>query len=304
MDCFKVLPGAFKPFHDSLMTKWYWTLGHIILKISVLVMLAGCQSVFYFPLKEKLFDPAKIKMQPEDVFLKTQGGNTIHGWYFQATHPQESKGTLLFFHGNAENLTSHFLMFHWLPAKGYNYFIFDYPGYGLSTGKPTPESTVEAGIAAAQWLHLRKDSRPLIIYGHSLGGIVALRTVEEIKGAVPLRNVVIEASFSSYQQMGRNVLGRRWWTWPFQPITYLVLSDEYAPKSLESIAPVPLLFIHGNEDRAVELKNTEKMFLEAKEPKEIWVVPGGHHGDLYEVRNGELREQFLSYLSKTSTAAH
>jgi len=272
------------------------------LKCIALLALTGCQSFFYFPLKDKLFDPARIKMHPEDVYLKTASGETIHGWYFTATDANNSKGTFLFFHGNAENLTSHFLMFHWLPDKGYNYLIFDYPGYGASTGKPTPEGTVEAGVAAAQWLHLKKDSRPLIIYGHSLGGIVALKTAEEIKDKIPLRNIIIEASFSSYQQMARNVLSRRWWTWPFQPLTYLVISDKEAPKDLSEFSPIPMLFIHGNEDHAVEMKNTEKMFTAAKPPKEIWIVPGGHHGDLYEIRNGELREQLLSYLSKTSTA--
>ncbi|KYG64477.1 phospholipase [Bdellovibrio bacteriovorus] len=284
------------------MTK-FSELRRTFLKCIALLSLTGCQSYFYFPMKEKLFDPAKIKMQPEDVFLKTQSGNTIHGWYFPATTVTESKGTLLFFHGNAENLTSHFLMFHWLPAKGYNYFIFDYPGYGLSTGKPSPESTVEAGMAAAEWLHLKKDSRPLIIYGHSLGGIVALRTVEEIKNEVPIRNVIIEASFSSYQQMARNVLSRRWFTWPLQPISYVVISDNYAPKSLADISPLPLLFIHGADDYAVELKNSEKMFAAARSPKEFWVIPGGHHGDLYELRNGELRDQLLAYLSKTLTVS-
>lgn len=262
--------------------------------------LTGCQSFFYYPLKEKLFDPAKVKMQPEDVFLKTQSGNTVHGWYF-ASAQKDSRGTLLFFHGNAENITSHFLMFHWLPAQGYNYFIFDYPGYGLSDGQPTPENTVEAGIAAAEWLHQKKDSRPLIIYGHSLGGIVALKTTEEIKDRIPVRNIVIEASFRSYKGMGRSVLSRRWWTWPLQPITYLVLSDSYAPKSLSDFSPIPMLFITGSDDKAVEPENTHKMFAEAAAPKELWVIPGGHHGDLYELGHRELREQFTSYLSKTST---
>ncbi|NUN05396.1 MAG: alpha/beta hydrolase [Bdellovibrio sp.] len=274
----------------------------VIFGCVALAVLAGCQSFFYFPLKEKLFDPARIKMQAEEVFLKTVSGNTIHGWYFPATTKGPSKGTLLFFHGNAENLTSHFLMFHWLPGQGYNYFIFDYPGYGVSTGTPNPESCVEAGIAAAEWLQLKKDTRPLIFYGHSLGGIVALRTAEEVKQTLPIRNIVIEGSFSSYQRIARHVLSRRWFTWPLQPLAYVVMSDEYAPKSLASLSPIPLLFIHGDADNAVEPKNSEVMFAEAAQPKEHWVVPGGGHGNLFEVNNRQLREQLLSYLAKTSTA--
>lgn len=242
-------------------------------------------------------------MNPDDVFLKTKSGNTIHAWYFP-TNEKVDKGTVLFFHGNAENLTSHFLMFYWLPSHGYNYLILDYPGYGLSTGKPTPASTVEAGIAAAEWLNEKKDTRPLIIYGHSLGGIVAMKTVEEIKDSIPIRNLIVEGSFSSYQKMGSYVLSRRWWTWPLQPLSYLTLSDEYAPKSLPNLSPIPLLFIHGSEDSAVELENTKLMFQKAAAPKDLWIVEGGHHGDLYEIRRGELREQLLSYLAKTSTAGN
>lgn len=265
--------------------------------------LLGCQSFFYFPLKEKLFEPKNIRMNPEDVFLKTKTGNTIHAWYFP-TSEKVDKGTVLFFHGNAENLTSHFLMFYWLPSYGYNYMILDYPGYGLSTGKPTPASTVEAGIAAAEWLHEKKDARPLIIYGHSLGGIIAMKTVEEIKDTVPIRNLIVEGSFSSYRKMGSFVLSRRWWTWPLQPLSYLTLSDKYAPKPLAGLSPIPLLFIHGSEDPAVELENTTAMYKEAAVPKDLWIVEGGRHGDLYEIRRGELREQLLSYLAKTSTAAN
>lgn len=268
-----------------------------------MLLLSSCQSYFYFPLKEKLFDPARIGMKPEDIYLQTRSGNTIHAWYFASTQ-KESKGTVLFFHGNAENISSHFLMFHWLPNQGYNYLIFDYPGYGQSTGEPTPENTVEAGIAAAEWLHEARETRPLIIYGHSLGGIVAMKAVEEIKDTVPLRNVIIEASFPSYQGMGRNVLSRRWWTWPFQPLTYLVLSDSQAPKEIARISPIPMLFITGTNDIAVEPKNSQKLFEKASQPKEIWMVPGGQHGNLYEVNGRSLREQLMSYLSKTSTASN
>lgn len=267
-----------------------------------MLLLTGCQSFFYFPRKEKLYDPARLNMQYEDVYIKTPSGESLHAWYFKSTTAEESKGTFLFFHGNAENLTSHFLMLHWLPAQGYNYLIFDYPGYGTSSGTATPEGTVEAGVAAANWIHQYKDTRPLIIYGQSLGGIVALKTAEEIRGTLPIRNVIIEASFSSYEKMSRVILRRHWFTWILQPITYLVISDKYAPKSLSGLSPIPLLFLCGTDDGIVELSNSEAMYAEAQEPKELWPIPGGRHGNLYEIRGGEVREQLLSYLSKTSTA--
>ncbi len=145
-----------KPLHDPRMTN-FWKVRRTFFGCIALLSLVGCLSFFYFPRKEQLDDPARVKMKQEEVYFKTSSGETIHAWYFAATTTEKSKGTFLFFHGNAENITSHFLMFHWLPTQGYNYLIFDYPGYGRSTGKPTPRGTVEAGIAAAEWLHKNKD---------------------------------------------------------------------------------------------------------------------------------------------------
>jgi fermentation-respiration switch protein FrsA (DUF1100 family) len=260
-----------------------------------LIFSVGCQSLFYFPRTEKLFDPARVQLTPEDVYYKSADGNMMHAWYFEAKTPK-AKGTFLFFHGNAENLTSHFLMFRWLPDAGYNYLIFDYPGYGTSGGTPTPEGTVQAGVGAAEWLVANKKPDNLIIYGASLGGIVALRTVEEIKGKIPVTHIIIDASFPSYQGIGRTVMARSWITWVLQPLSYLVLSDKWAPTDLAMFSPTPMLFIAGDQDNVIEPVNSEKMFKLAKEPKQLWMIPGGHHGDIYEINRGENRQRLLDYL--------
>ena len=261
------------------------------------VFSTGCQNLYYHPRTEKLFDPARVQLTHEDIYFKSSDGNMLHAWYFAAKTPK-AKGTLLFFHGNAENLTSHFLTFRWLPDAGYNYLIFDYPGFGTSAGKPTPEGTVKAGVAAAEWLIANKKPESLIIYGASLGGIVALRTAEEIQGKIPMSHIIIEASFGSYQKMGRYVLDRSWITWAFQPLTYLVLSDKWAPKNMAAFAPTPMLFIAGEDDWVVEPENSQLLYKAASDPKQIWMIPGGHHGDLYEIKNGENRKRLLEYLGR------
>lgn len=295
----------FETIHDFIMSnfsqgprKKQRQFFFFFLKCIALLSLLGCQSLFYFPSKEVYFSPSPKK---EDVFFESDLKDRIHAWYFPAVDPQHSLGTLLFFHGNSENVTSQFLMFQWLPSQGYNYLVFDYPGYGKSSGSPTPESTVMAGVAAARWVHQYKDQRPLIIYGHSLGGIVALKVVEKLKSEIPIRAIVAEASFSSYKKMAGSILGRRWWTWPYLPFTRFVVNDDWAPESVAHLSPIPILFIHGSEDHTVNIENTEKMYSEAHEPKELWIIPGGHHGDLFELRGGELRGQFLAYLAKTLT---
>lgn len=260
-----------------------------------LIFSVGCQSLLYHPQVEKLFDPARVELTPEDIYYKSSDGNMLHAWYFAAKTPK-AKSTLLFFHGNGQNLTAHFLTFRWLPEAGYNYMIFDYPGYGTSGGKSTPEGTVKAGVAAAEWLMTNKKPESLIIYGSSLGGNVALRTAKEIKGKIPMSHIIIEASFESYQGIGRKVLARSWITWLFQPLAYLVLSDKWAPTDLSMFSPTPMLFIAGTDDTMIEPENSEDMFKLAKEPKQLWLIPGGHHGDTYEINKGEHRQRLLDYL--------
>ncbi len=284
-------------------------LSRLVLALSFTSVMSGCSSFFYYPSTVNFYSPSKVNLQEEDVFFKDSLNNSIHAWWFSAQCDPDakgqvhSKGTVVFFHGNAENITTHFLMLYWLPQAGYNYLIFDYPGYGSSSGRPHQENTLAAGVAAIQWVHEHKDAGPLIIYGHSLGGNVALRSVEVVKDKIPLRNVIIEASFPSYRGIAGGVLRRSWITWLFSPLGWLFVSNAEAPRDLASISPVPLLFIHGDADRGVEVDYSRKMFALAKEPKQLWIVPGGMHGDTYFRERGKYRGLLLDYLEKTAPAA-
>ena len=75
---------------------------------------------------------------------------------------------------------------------------------------------------------------------------MALRSVLDKKDEVPIRHLVVDSSFSSFQSIGRQKLSLSWLTWPFQFLPYLLLSDRYAPKDLSPISPIPVLVIHGH----------------------------------------------------------
>lgn len=273
-------------------------------------VLVGCSSLLYYPRQDLLYDPQKLNLTPQDIWVK-DGGYSIHAWLFNPTpssslsqqkdvtnSTQPTKGTFVFFHGNAENLTSHYLSLVWLLDYNYSFIIFDYPGYGQSAGKPSPESTVEAGKLVLKWVHQKIDSRPLIVYGQSLGGIISLRTVQEVKDQIPFKKVIIDSSFNSYQKIGRRVLSRAWITWLFQPLAYVLLSDQHAPKNLLSLTPIPLLFIHGDADKTVDSIFSEEMYKEAIEPKELWMIPKGFHGGTFYVNKGAYRAKLIEYVEK------
>lgn len=266
----------------------------IFLYLCLTVLVGGCSSLLYYPTQGQHFNPARIPLKYEDVYVTNKFGQKIHAWYFRSVGP--NKGTFLFFHGNGENLTSHFIAFYWLPAMGYSYLIFDYPGYDKSEGQPTPENTVETGKDVLRWLNQNKGDGPLYIYGQSLGGNIALRVALDMKNEVPFKAVIVDGTFASYQNIGRAVLAKQWFTWPLQFLPYLVLSDKYAPNKLNELPPIPLLVIHGELDPVIPVEEGKKLFAKASEPKQLWLLPEGHHGDSFFTEKGAYRKKLIEYI--------
>jgi fermentation-respiration switch protein FrsA (DUF1100 family) len=258
------------------------------LMISLIFFTTGCSHLLYYPMQGHRHNPGQVQLKYEDIQFSDESGNSLSGWWIPAS-TKEVKGTFIFFHGNAENMSTHFLSMKWLPEQGYNYFIFDYPGYGKST----------SGHAAIKWVHKNKDSNPLIIYGNSLGGIVALRAAIDLKKDVPILAFIADDTFSSYRRVARVKLSRHWLTWLFQPLAYVVLSDKWAPDP-KDLSPIPLLVIHGDSDNTVETVNGKKLFAEAAEPKEFWLKKDGVHGDTFWRHNFIYRTKVLDWIRSVS----
>jgi uncharacterized protein len=261
------------------------------------ILVSGCSGIYYLPRlsQKKIFDPSRVALT-ETVHIALKDGTQIHGWWFGAK-TAKSLGTVIFFHGNAENLTSHFMNLAWLPWESYNYFIFDYPGYGLSTGEPTPENTVEAGKEALRWVAKNKDSSPLIVFGQSLGGAVAHRSVLDLQKEISFRALILDSTFMSYRSLARKKASEHFITWLFQPVAWLLMSDSFAPEDPMQRAGIPLLVIHGDADRVVPFSEGERVFAESAEPKEFWRIPGGQHSDVFWGHDKVYRKKFVEYLA-------
>jgi fermentation-respiration switch protein FrsA (DUF1100 family) len=276
-----------------------------ITKLSLLLVfsaltLAGCSSFLYQPTRWLHVDPAQIHLEPEQISLVTSDRVNLRGWYFHGT-AETPKALIVFFHGNAENLTSHYL---------FDYFIFDYRGYGLSDGEPSPEGTIEDGRTALRWAEKRAESFaprkvPLVVFGQSLGGAIALRTVIEMKKEIPISLVMVDSTFASYEEAGRSVLRQHWLTWPLQPFADLTLSDEYAPGArISEISPIPLIVMHGDADSVINYSLGVEVYEDAKPPKEFWRVVGGHHIDGLRSKDSLYRDLFLARLNALGEGAH
>ncbi len=270
--------------------------------LAVVLFSSACNHLFYYPTKQSYFDPKKFNLTQKDIWLQTEGGEKIHAWLFESAR-KPALGTILFFHGNGENLSSHFIQLSWLPAEGYNFLVFDYPGYGQSSGEASQKGTIQAGYAAIDWLH-QYDPQPLIIFGQSLGGAIAQKVIMDKKDQIPIKGIVLDSTFNSYQAIARKKLSLSWITWILQPLTYVLVSDRWKASALEKISPIPVLVIHGNDDRVVEPEMGERIFEQLNEPKQIWRIPGGQHTDVFWAHQEKYRPQFLKWLADLNPPAN
>jgi hypothetical protein len=248
-------------------------------------------------------DPSAFGIKEEEMWIPSKNSR-LHSWYFRSVLAQ-SKGLVVFFHGNAENLTSHFTSLHWLPKEGYDYLIFDYQGYGQSAGKSSPQSTVEDGVAILFFASKMAKERgvPLILFGQSLGGPILLRSFQAVREQLDLTQIKLiafDSSFVSYAEAGRSVLSRSWLFWPFQWLSYLLLSDDLAPMAQNPPTPFPWLIFHGTSDSVIDLRLGQDLYRSLPEPKTWVTIPNGKHIESFWLLNSEgrfcYREEFLKAL--------
>lgn len=266
-------------------------LKKISLSILALLLITGCTSLFYYPSADIFYEKKNLPVPLQEDFFKDQNGNQIHYWYLNAAKP---KGKILFFHGNAQNLTSHFAMLAWIVDYDYDLMIFDYPGYGQSTGNPTPESTVLSGVAAIKKIATIKPELPLFLYGQSLGGQVLQKSIN-LNSDLNYKAIFFEGSFLSYRSVAKSALSKHWLTWLFQPIGWLVMNDNWAGDP-GLISPKPVYVIHGKQDGVVNFTQGEQIFARAKNPKTFIPIENGGHGNIYYIEKGLHRKKLLNIL--------
>lgn len=278
------------------MTRWSFRAALLL----VVVCCQGCLGrFFYYPDRNVYHTPAKVGLRYEEVSFPSLDGTSLSGWFIPA--PGTARGTVIHFHGNAQNMTAHFSFVHWLPRAGYNLFVFDYRGYGKSAGAPDRAGLFEDSQAALRYVAGRSDVDPerLVVLGQSLGGSNAIAALG-VPGAPRVQAVAIESAFASYRSIVREKMAQisvlsllRW------PLSYLLIGDSYsAIDTVAAISPVPLLLIYETEDNIVPISEGEKLYRKAREPKEFWKVPGGMHAGAFAQSDSPYRKELVEFYDK------
>lgn len=225
----------------------------------------------FFPQKELDLQPNNLGLQAEDVYVKVDDKVQIHGWFFAP--PDDRAPVLLFCHGNAGNISHRLDNVRHLLRHGLGVMLFDYRGYGKSTGRPSEEGVYRDGRACYRHLVAEKGIPPerIVPLGRSLGAAVAV----EVALHHPVRCVILESAFTSTRDMAKR-MGPFALLSPVMPANY---------NSLDKIPRlgVPTLIIHGREDDIVPFKMGETLYSAAREPKAFLPLDDAGHNDTYVV---------------------
>ncbi len=290
---------------------WRWV-GVVL----VLLLLIAAMAAFWllreragrlvYPVRSRpLQTPADYDLSGEDVTFTTDDGLTLSGWYIPPTTAANG-GALVFIHGLNSNRGMLLDQAAMLAGHGYGALLFDLRAHGQSEGEQTTWGVAEIGDvqAAVRFLAERPDvdATRIGLVGHSMGGAIAIQTAA-VTPAVQL--VIAESAYASFASNA-----------PTLTVSFARLHDDLAPLVLwqagriagvrpqhiqplddvAGLAPRPVLFIHGEADKTVDVSNSQRLYQRAGEPKALYLVPGAGHDNFMRVDPAGFEEQVVGFL--------
>ncbi len=234
------------------------------------------QKYIYFPSRVIQKTPALYNVPFEEVWLPIAANKNqrIHGWWMGSNR---SERILLYLHGNAVNIGANVYAASGFYKAGFSVLLIDYRGFGRSVG-PFPNEKRIYEDAATAWNYLvgeRKiDPSQIYIYGHSLGGAVAIDLAVKHPNAA---GVIVENTFTSILRL---TAARK--LFAFFPVK-LILTQKFESIEKVSNLKMPILFIHGMNDSTIPAFMSQELYAAAPKPKELILVLGADHNNVGEI---------------------
>ena len=270
-------------FYRARFTFWQIILAIIVWVLAFFTL--GCNGTrFLFSADKKvIITPANLGLDYDEVWFDTKDNVRLHGW---SIFGRPDMPLVIFFHGNAANI-SHFVdILRYFNEMGFSTFIFDYRGFGKSHGQVIREEDLYVdGKSAIDYLG-SKGWQPsqMIYYGHSMGAAISLQMGLETPPAV----VVLESCFTSMSDIA----------WHTAPITYAffgwwAIDAEFDNLNIIQNLYVPLVIFQGSKDKIVPPKMAHRLFNQASEPKAIYLIHEGGHSDLFHVGGQKYKNAWM-----------
>jgi len=247
--------------------------GLLVLIALVAAAYLGAIGYLYAFQRSYVFHPNGVLAAPvelgladvEIVTLTAQDGTTLTGWHLPAASGQPS---ILYLHGNAGNLSGRSERFKEVIDSGFGLLAVSYRGYAGSGGSPSEATLFADALLGFDWLADRADG--VVVHGESLGTGIATYVAAER----PARALVLEAPYTSALDMAGEA-------YPWVPVS-LLMRDPFLTREHIKRVEEPILIVHGTEDRVIPVEHGRRLFELAPEPKQLAIVDGAGHDNLWD----------------------
>ena len=280
----------------------------IVGEFFLLMYILSCIGLYFLQDKLIFVPKDKIVASPKDYGIDFENvyfsskNDQLHGYYVKnkkqisnidnsATfNPQDF--TIFYCHGNAGNVSYRSEQIKMYYDLGFNVFVFDYSGYGQSSGKPSAEAVEQNTIDA--WHYLTKEKKvpreKIIVVGRSLGGFAALTAAEKFSPFA----LSLESTFSSIKNIAQHQM-------PLFP-TFLILKNNFDNIAKIKRIKVPIFMVHSKDDNVVKYYHSQKLLKAANANENIPTISFksfiGNHNGCYDVSENNYPEEFFNFFKK------
>ena len=265
------------------MIKYFFLLG-LLSYLSILLFMFLFQRTFMYHPNVKNLDPVPAKFEYEEVFISSEKNIELRSWF---SFKPENKKTVLFFHGNAGELSARVYKLNKFSEIDANFLIISWRGFSGNNGKPTEKGLYQDAKKAVEWLQNKGISKKdIILYGESLGTGIAV----ELASKDNFSGVILESPYTSMVDMGKRF-------YPFIPVS-LLQRDRY--NSIKKIKKInsPILVLHGKADTLVPYYMGKKIYDNANEPKYSYFPTFDNHMMAYDQDMINALKSFLDLSAK------
>lgn len=254
-------------------------LRYLLTITTLALLLSGCASttgLFFYPRSVWIETPADHGFVYKDVGLTAADGTSLHAWWIPA---QQQRGTILFLHGNAENISSHTRSVYWLVEAGFNVLALDYRGFGASAGHALMPSVLQDVRAAADWIRAEQPQESFWLLGQSMGAALALDFAGMYADKYALAGVVVDAPFTGFPAIARDALSHSLLGWLVMPLTLLV-PGHWDPIDYVSQIQAPVMVIHSATDKVIPHAHGQALYRvlsQRSDQTTCWLESRGRH---------------------------
>ncbi len=225
---------------------------------------------------------------PYEALTIPSGTRSLQAWWLKASPSNDARKAILIYHGNNETITDWIAPLQHLWQHGISTFIFDYSGFGYSTGRATFRTAREDAIAARQLFDQKAAGLDKYLFGLSLGPAVLLEGQAQLTSGA--RGLILIGTFTSVRDVAL--------TWKIvpAPVAYLAPGIYHNAELIRSVH-LPLLIVHSRDDELFPPRMAQELYANANEPKRLVLLDGLKHNDMLEGRHAEYLAPVIDFVT-------